>query len=227
MKCANYLWDELRLICFCCRNSRGITRTHSNNLPLALSSVFDGGQHRMFHHLYSYRNTVGCVMLLLSQTMRLEVALFHCSCTKGALSHKPLTCQISLQGPLWAARELNPLPFSLERPTDTPALFPWRQNWMLLGEERAHGKGWAPGISPGLTLAHRGAGIWGWKCRNALSCLQNCPGICPWQNESCHPRCDGVLHLLVVWHHRPLLASHNQISVTAFPYLRAIDNYQY
>lgn len=40
--------------------------------------------------------------------------------------------------------------------------FPWRQNWMLLGEELAHGKWWAPGISPGLTLAHRGAGIWGW-----------------------------------------------------------------
>lgn len=166
-------------------------------------------------------------MLLLSQTVRMEVTLFHCSCMKGALSHEPVPCQISLQGPLRAVREVNLLPLSLEWPTDTPALFPLRQNWMLLGEELAHGKRWAPGISPGLTLAHRGAGIWGWGYRNSFSCPQSCPGIWPWQNESCQPRCDDILYLLVVWHHRPLLASHNQISLTAFPYLRAVDNYQY
>lgn len=82
-------------------------------------------------------------MLLLSQTVRMEIALFHCSCMKGALSHKPLTCQIYLQGPLRAVRELNLLPLSLERPTGSPALFPleaevdaaWRGAcpWQVIG----------------------------------------------------------------------------------------------
>lgn len=32
-----------------------------------------------------------------SQTVRMEVALFHCGCMKGALSHQPVTCQTPLR----------------------------------------------------------------------------------------------------------------------------------
>lgn len=142
-------------------------------------------------------------------------------------SHWPVTCQTPLRDH-WGLPENWIFYSSPWRDLQTPQpYFPWRQNWMLLGEELAYGKWWAPGISPGFTLAHRWAGIWGWGWRNGLSYPQSCPGICFWQNESCHPRCDGIFHLLVVWHHRPLLVSHSQISLTAYSYSRATDNYQY
>lgn len=77
----------------------------------------------MFHRLYSYRNTVGCVMLLLSQTVRLEFALFHCSCMKGAVSHEPLIPADIPAGTTEGCQRtasFTPLPGET---TDTPALF--------------------------------------------------------------------------------------------------------
>lgn len=162
-----------------------------------------------------------------SQTVRIEAALFRCSCVKGALSRNPVPARYPSRDH-WGLSEnwtFYPSPWRDLQPPHP--YFPSRQNWMVLGEELANGKWWAPGISPGLTLTYRGAGIQGWRHENGLSGPQSCPGICPWQSEPCHPRCDGILHLLVVWQLRPLLASHNQISLTAFSYSRDIDNYQY
>lgn len=102
----------------------------------------------MFHHLHSCRNTVHFILwcCFIPDSVMMEVALFHFSCMKGTLTQATSARYPSRDH--WQLPEnwiFYPSPW---RNLQTPQPYlPWRQSWMLLGEELAHGEWWVPGIS--------------------------------------------------------------------------------
>lgn len=76
-------------------------------------------------------------------------------------------------------------------------------------------RGWDTGLGPQKWACSHGAFI-------STKPAQHLP-LTEWVTS----RCDGISHLLVIRPHRAPLTSHNQISLIAFSYSRAVDNYQY